>query len=287
MAAVHQHGDIDTRRHGHDEHLEDVVIDNLSRALEIHRNQGLVVTVLLVAILVGDIATMAGVVNEDTVICSAVLRNSSEGVFDIFSCRIVILVVIHEDEHVLLGESLLVDEVILDVEDIVVATAELSLLSNVIDPDEDGTFGTAIASRLFGHNFKLMVDIEESAGGKLRHLIESFLFEDLSHASQQLDPCDGLAVEVVEDAEQGGCAGASSLACRVRQFECIDVGDICGCLGIFRATEHDEFGRDGRCDLLCLSGHGEGVLLLALLLTLLMLFYYNSIARVTGFRIRF
>ena len=80
---------------------------------------------------------MTTVVNENDVTCFAVLHNPIKGFQDIFLGRLVMATIVHQNQHVLFFESLVLDQVFLDVQSIVMATTKLTLLSFVVDTNEN------------------------------------------------------------------------------------------------------------------------------------------------------
>lgn len=82
---------------------------------------------------------------KDTITRLTLPHNTFQSIYDVFSGGVRVLAVVQKNCHMLLLKPVAVLEVLFDVEGIIVTTTELAILTNVIDPDKHGSFGTPTA----------------------------------------------------------------------------------------------------------------------------------------------
>mmetsp|Transcript_110051 Transcript_110051/g.318141 ORF Transcript_110051/g.318141 Transcript_110051/m.318141 type:complete len:219 (-) Transcript_110051:268-924(-) len=209
-----------------DQHFEKLVVDNLTSILEIDRDQSLVVAIILVTILVRNSTTVSRVVNENCITSLAILSDTDQCIHDVFSSRLVMAAVVHQDEHVLLQESFLTNEVVLDIFHIVVAATELALLPCIVYTDQNCPLGTIAFTSCRRDDVKLVVNIQHLTATQLRDLAESFLPQNFSHTSQKFNPTHWLPSVVIQYFQQSRSTCTSSLSRWVGQFELSDIVDV-------------------------------------------------------------
>lgn len=73
--------------------------------------------------------------HKDCIARLTVLGDPLEGILNVALGRRVVTTVVHQDEHLLLAKALVLNEVLFDVSDVVVAATELTLLTDVVDAD--------------------------------------------------------------------------------------------------------------------------------------------------------
>mmetsp|Transcript_5791 Transcript_5791/g.17234 ORF Transcript_5791/g.17234 Transcript_5791/m.17234 type:complete len:231 (-) Transcript_5791:210-902(-) len=159
MAAVHNAGGEHALRERGDQDLEEVVIADLSGAGVIEWDQGLVVSVLLVVVLVTELSTVARIMAKDNISWFRFGHNFPVCCQDVVSGWIDVLSVIHQDRDILISKTVTFLNVFFHVEDIIVATTELSLLSNVVDSNHDSTSG---ARKSRWHQIERILDIHRT-----------------------------------------------------------------------------------------------------------------------------
>mmetsp|Transcript_47746 Transcript_47746/g.93252 ORF Transcript_47746/g.93252 Transcript_47746/m.93252 type:complete len:304 (-) Transcript_47746:9-920(-) len=251
MAAVHETEHGHARLQGQHELFEQFVVPYLPRVFVIDRDQGFVVAVVFVAVVVRQFAAVARIVAEHGIAGLAFLRDSGVGLHDVPSVGAGVVAVVHQHLNIFLLEAVHVHDIPLDVLHVVVTPAELARLSDVIDPDQHGAFRPPVA-RL--GEFEGVRQIELAGRRELRHL-RVVPLQLHPHAAQHVHPGHlrrGHAV-VVEDVQQGGRAGASGFTGRVRQLEFFHVGHVGAGLAIGAARDHADFGRDQLLRLLLKS----------------------------------
>lgn len=135
VAAVHQHGTVDTCSHGLDQHLENIIINNLSRRLEIHRNQRFIVAIIFITRIVTHSTTMTAVMHKDNITGLTVFGNATKGVFNVALGRSVVPTIVHENEHFGFAKALSIDQKAFDIVQVIVAAClrERISVSQTID----------------------------------------------------------------------------------------------------------------------------------------------------------
>jgi hypothetical protein len=141
----HQDSACDSCPHGFDQDLENIVIDHLTRSLEINRNQSLVITIIFVTRGVPHSSTVAGIVHElkscgcrqygvrvecicqtnvntankrmlpkthHNISCLRVLGNADESLFNVLPGWRMVVSVVEHDDHIAFLEPLTLDQVL-------------------------------------------------------------------------------------------------------------------------------------------------------------------------------
>ena len=146
----------------------------------------------------------------------------------------------HEDVNVLFAESLTFNEVVTNVANIVVAPRELSLLSNVVDTNQDGMLAATIASKV-----KVLLNVHLARRRQLGDLsVGALLVQDLAHVGEDLHKAHVFASFMVESLQQSRSACTSSLSGWVWELELVDVGYVRGSLMILASANHSHVGRN-------------------------------------------
>mmetsp|Transcript_24321 Transcript_24321/g.67743 ORF Transcript_24321/g.67743 Transcript_24321/m.67743 type:complete len:333 (+) Transcript_24321:367-1365(+) len=244
MAAVHDGSTEDSLWHGCDQGVEEVVIADLTGVVVVERDQGLVVSILLVTIVVLQLASVAGVVEEhhitwltgsdDLLVCSK----------DVVVCWVGVVAIVHQHGDVLLLESVAVLDVFFHVSNIVVAPAQLSVLSDIVDSNHDGSGGSAETWR---HEVEVVVNVHGTRRRELRHLREGLLLQHPAHLEEgvlEAEILSGVLMISIGDVEEGGGEGTAGSSSWIRKLETSDVADIRGGLRIAASADHAEVGGD-------------------------------------------
>ena len=92
----------------------------------------LVVTIGLIATAVVYAPAVSTVMDKNNITGFAVLDNPVKSIQDILSSRQIVLSIVHQNDHILFLKSLFSNQIILDVQNIVVATTQLPLLAFVV-----------------------------------------------------------------------------------------------------------------------------------------------------------
>lgn len=126
--------------------------------------------------------------------------------------------VVQEDRNVFLLKAMNIFDVFHHVHGIVVTSRELPLLSDVVDPNNDGT---ASSRRVVGDNLKLLFDIKRTRGGELRDLRVATFLENVSHLEKDFLEgqvrVGGLFISI-QDLEHGRSTRSTGLTIRVGQL---------------------------------------------------------------------
>jgi hypothetical protein len=102
--------------------IRTVVVHNLAGPFKVDGNEGRVVAIGFVTVGVDDPTPVPGVVHKHNLTGLTVLTDSGKRVFYIASGRLVSASIVHENEHVGFVEFLDINQVLLNVLDIIVAT---------------------------------------------------------------------------------------------------------------------------------------------------------------------
>ena len=209
---------------------------------------------------------ISSVVHQDK-LCVAIETRKQEDSVHFPGCTFNARIVAHKDKdcinhfrvtyHILFLESLLADQVLLGILNVIVATTELSFLSGVIDPNQDGSLGTIASQSFRRNNEEAVVDIQHFTTGQLRDLIKALLEQNGSHFVKEIDPAHGLTLVFCQDTDQGRRTSTACLSRWIGQFKGSDIEDIGRRLFIFRSTDHVELGLDLARDFI-FHGHDDG-----------------------------
>ena len=131
MTRVNQNSAIDSLSHRLHQHLQNVVVDDLTASFKVHWNERRVVTIFFIARDISHTATVTRVMNKDNIAGLRILTDTRKCIFNVALRRFVLSSVVHKNEHFTFIEALLINEVFLDVVHIVV-TSRLSV------PNGDG-----------------------------------------------------------------------------------------------------------------------------------------------------
>jgi hypothetical protein len=98
-------------------------------------------------------------VNKDNISRIRVFRNPLEGIQNVLAGGCVVRSIVHQHQHVLIEKAKGILEVVLDITDIIVTAAQRSLLSDVVDTNQDGSLGTRAVGR---HNVHGFIDVNHA-----------------------------------------------------------------------------------------------------------------------------
>ena len=159
VATIHQHSDTDTLGDTFDQVFVQVVVDDLSGTFEVDRDQCFVVPVIFIAAFVNDTASVARVMDEHNIPSFGILSDPVECIHDVLFGGLMVVTIIHQDQHILLLETLVLHQVGLDVLYVVMAATQLTLLADIIDTNKYGPSGSD-SDRTFWNDLEFVIHIK-------------------------------------------------------------------------------------------------------------------------------
>mmetsp|Transcript_30268 Transcript_30268/g.85361 ORF Transcript_30268/g.85361 Transcript_30268/m.85361 type:complete len:517 (-) Transcript_30268:16-1566(-) len=239
VAAVQDAGELHPLRQGGHEELVDVVVLEEACALVIHGDEGFVLAVGLVAVVVPDRCAVAAVVEEQGITVRGPLHEPLHARDDVVHGRLVVLAVVEEEPHPIALAVALPAEVGLHGEHVVDAAGELAVRPDVVDANQEGAV-VAAGLRVRNAEGRCQVHLPTRAEHRDLRVASG---QDVAHGFQQLHP--GVVVPLVERFEYGARAGAAGAAGArvVGQAEGGDVLDVRRGLLVHAAAEHDHRAR--------------------------------------------
>mmetsp|Transcript_19425 Transcript_19425/g.56385 ORF Transcript_19425/g.56385 Transcript_19425/m.56385 type:complete len:540 (-) Transcript_19425:44-1663(-) len=235
VAAVQDAGEADALLQWGDEELEDLVVADEARGVVVAGAEGLVLAIRFVAVIVLDRGPVTAVVEEERVARVSALHEPRHALLDVSLAGRVVLAVVEEDAHAVLGEAV-AQEVPLHGLHVIVTARELRVRATVVDAHEQGP---VLAAGLGVHHREGRVQVHRLAAAELGNL-RVLAREDAAHALQQAGPAVlGLLVESL-DHRIGAGAARTAGAGVCRQAEGGRVLHVCGGLLVHAAGEHDD-----------------------------------------------
>ena len=121
---------------------------------------------------------------EDGIAALAGISNALIRIDDVAASRTVVIPVVHQHDDVFLLEAPNVHDILLYIQAIVVASTQLSTLTNIVDTNQNSPL-RAVA---FGRNdVELLTDIHLFGRSQLRNLRETPAAKNLAHFTENLD----------------------------------------------------------------------------------------------------
>mmetsp|Transcript_19757 Transcript_19757/g.28840 ORF Transcript_19757/g.28840 Transcript_19757/m.28840 type:complete len:283 (+) Transcript_19757:229-1077(+) len=219
MAAIHDRGNEYSPGHGQYKVPQEIIVANLPSPLVVDRNKSLVVSVGLIAVVIAELSSVARVMGVAYIAGLTFLSEHPVGCHDVVTGGLLVHAIIHKDGHVSLLKVMYVHEVLLHVQNIIVTSGKFSILSNIVDTDENGTLRSL---KSFLGDVKFSIDVKFTGGRELGNLGESLSVEHIPHLEQHIPEGEiiiGLALIGVADVEEGGGAGSTGTACGVGELE--------------------------------------------------------------------
>mmetsp|Transcript_24572 Transcript_24572/g.52338 ORF Transcript_24572/g.52338 Transcript_24572/m.52338 type:complete len:253 (-) Transcript_24572:53-811(-) len=177
---------------------------------------------------------------KDGISVFALVHNLLVGFNHVFSRWFIMDSVIHQDYNVFFFKPMNVHKVFFHVQDIVVASPQLSVLANIIDSYHDGTTDSG---RSVGNEFKVRLDVDLVEGRQLWNLSIPFLAQILPHELEDLRETQCVFRNVlilVQNPQEGRCAGTPRTPGRIGELEVHDVENIGRGLGILAPRDHSD-----------------------------------------------
>jgi hypothetical protein len=133
MATIKETRHGNPRFHGSNQGGKEIVITDLSGGRVVNRNKRLVKTILFVAVVIPEFATVSRIMNKDSIACLGSRDEVAVGLQDVGVGRFRVLAVVHQDGNVGFLKAMDILDVLLHVAHIIVATTQFAFLPHIID----------------------------------------------------------------------------------------------------------------------------------------------------------